>query len=179
LASLAFGEAVGVVDTNVRRWLIRRFGLPTSSAPARLQQLADDLASGGGTRPPDRNEVAAWTHASMDLGAGVCRARAPRCEACPVARGCPSRGWTRHVPVPRQAPFPHSNRAVRGALIRALVAAPNHELTRADAMHATSDSVHVESAAEELEREGLIHTDGDSLRLGPAETSRRAATIGA
>jgi A/G-specific adenine glycosylase len=179
LASLAFGEAVGVVDTNVRRWLVRRFGLPISSAPARLQRLADELAVGGSERPPDRVEVAAWTHASMELGATVCRARVPRCEACPVARGCPSRGRALHIPVPRQAPFPRSNRAARGALIRALAAAPNHELTRTQAMDQLTDSIHAESAADELEREGLLHSDGDQLRLGPAESSRHAATIGA
>jgi A/G-specific adenine glycosylase len=178
LASLAFGEAVGVVDTNVRRWLVRRFGLPLSSAPARLQRLADELALGSRERPPDRVEVAAWTHASMELGASICRARAPRCEACPVARGCPSRGRAIHVRVPRQAPFPRSNRAARGALIRALAAAPNHELTRTQAMDKLADSLHAEGAADELEREGLLHSDGDRLRLGPAESRRHAATIG-
>ncbi|MDP9271936.1 MAG: A/G-specific adenine glycosylase [Chloroflexota bacterium] len=179
LASLAFGEAVGVVDTNVRRWLVRRFGLPLSSAPARLQRLADELALGSSQRPLDRVEVAAWTHASMELGASICRARAPLCEACPVARGCPSRGRAIHVRVPGQAPFPRSNRAARGALIRALAAAPNHELTRTQAMNQLADSFHAENAADELEREGLLHSDGDRLRLGPAESRRRAATIGA
>jgi A/G-specific adenine glycosylase len=179
LASLAFGEAVGVVDTNVRRWLVRRFGLALSSAPARLQRLADELAVGSSERPPDRAEIAAWTHASMELGASICRARAPLCDACPVARGCPSRGRALHVRVPRQAPFPRSNRAARGALIRALAAAPNHELTRTQAMDKLADSLHAESAADELEREGLLHSYGDRLRLGPAESRRHAATIGA
>jgi A/G-specific adenine glycosylase len=36
LASLAFGQPVGVVDTNVRRWLVRRFGLRTSAQPREL-----------------------------------------------------------------------------------------------------------------------------------------------
>ena len=35
MASLAFGEPVGVVDTNVRRWLVRRFGLAPDRPPAR------------------------------------------------------------------------------------------------------------------------------------------------
>ena len=179
LASLAFAEAVGVVDTNVRRWLIRRFGLSSSTSAARLQQLADDLARGNGAESPQSHDVAAWTHASMELGARVCRARAPRCDACPVARGCPSRGRPAHVPVPRQAPFRGSRRAARGALIRALAAARDHELTRADATRAISDKGLVESAIAELEREGLLHTDGDRLRLGPAVSRPGAATIGA
>ena len=45
VASLAFGEPVGVVDTNVRRWLVRRLGL-SRHAPARdLQTTADALAA--------------------------------------------------------------------------------------------------------------------------------------
>jgi A/G-specific adenine glycosylase len=179
LASLAFGEAVGVVDTNVRRWLIRRFGLSTSTAAPRLQQLANNLARGRRAEPPQRHDAAAWTHASMELGADVCRSRAPRCHACPVAHGCPSRGRAAHVPVPRQAPFPHSRRAARGALIRALAAARDHELPRADATRAISAEGQVEVAIAELEREGLLHTDGDRLRLGPAGNRPGAATIGA
>jgi A/G-specific adenine glycosylase len=178
LASLAFGEAVGVVDTNVRRWLIRRFGLSTSTAASRLQQLANDLARGRRAEPPQRHDAAAWTHASMELGADVCRSRAPRCSACPVARGCPSRGRAAHVPVRRQAPFPRSRRAARGALVRALAAARDHELTRADATRAISADGHAEVAIAELEREGLLHTDGDRLRLGPAGSRPGAATIG-
>ena len=33
VASLAFGTPVGVVDTNVRRWLTRRFGLEPTRRP--------------------------------------------------------------------------------------------------------------------------------------------------
>ncbi|MDQ3691077.1 MAG: A/G-specific adenine glycosylase, partial [Chloroflexota bacterium] len=54
VASLAFGTAVGVVDTNVRRWLLRRFGGPDE--PRRLQLLSDSLA-----RPGRSEQVAAWT----------------------------------------------------------------------------------------------------------------------
>ena len=113
VASLAFGRPVGVVDTNVRRWLLRRFGGPDD--PRRLQQLADGLAAAGrGAR------VADWTHATMELGATVCRARQPRCEACPLASACPSRDAAANVPVRRQAPLRGSDRAYRGAVVRIL-----------------------------------------------------------
>ncbi|MGH2445564.1 MAG: A/G-specific adenine glycosylase, partial [Candidatus Limnocylindria bacterium] len=85
IASLAFGMPVGVVDTNVRRWLLRRLCGPDE--PRRLQALADALAAPGvGT------DVAAWTHASMEFGAAICRSRTPLCDSCPIANGCPSRG---------------------------------------------------------------------------------------
>ena len=36
--------------------------------------------------------TAAAAQALMDLGATVCLARIPRCDICPLAKGCPSRG---------------------------------------------------------------------------------------
>ena len=175
LASLAFGEAVGVVDTNVRRWLIRRFGLPATVAAQDLQQLADDLATADPS--PSPMEVAAWTHASMELGAGVCRARAPRCVACPVARSCPSRGRATLVAVPRQAPFRRSRRAGRGALVRVLAAADGYALTVPEAMRSVPDGVDGPRVLADLEREGLVHADGAYLRLGPPAAGGAAGTI--
>jgi A/G-specific adenine glycosylase len=42
--------------------------------------------------------TAASAQALMDLGATVCRARIPRCDVCPLAAGCPSRG-SRYEPL--------------------------------------------------------------------------------
>ncbi|MDP9270751.1 MAG: A/G-specific adenine glycosylase [Chloroflexota bacterium] len=185
IASLAFEEPVGVVDTNVRRWLVRRFGLdPTGAdgAPVRLQALADALAApGGGTADPD--EVAAWTHATMELGAAVCTARRPACAACPIAVGCPSQGHAGAVPVPRHAPFPGSSRAVRGAILRLIAFAPHHRLPQADlhgAMRGLLDRDPAAATAEALaglERDGLVHRQGAFVRLGAREAREGAATI--
>lgn len=85
VAALAFGRAVGPVDTNVRRVLSRAFfagseasGVPPSARE--LQALADSLvpAHAPGT----------WTHALMDIGARFCLPRTPRCEACPLRARC-------------------------------------------------------------------------------------------
>jgi len=173
IASLAFGTPVGVVDTNVRRWLLRRFGGP--DAPARLQSLADALASSG-----RGDDVAAWTHATMELGAAVCSARAPRCESCPIAAGCPSRGMARPVPVPRQAPLLGSDRGYRGALVRQLSVAPGHELAEHVAragMPAGSgpalDDDGWERIVAALERDGLAHRRRGHLWLGRRHTIRQ------
>ena len=48
----------------------------------------------------------------MDLGATVCLARVPRCEACPLAGDCPSRG-TRDEPLRKQSAFEGSFRQRR------------------------------------------------------------------
>ncbi|HEX6474161.1 MAG TPA: A/G-specific adenine glycosylase, partial [Candidatus Limnocylindria bacterium] len=66
VAALAFGRPVGAVDTNVRRWLIRRFGLSSAERPGRLQELADALAAADPR--VTSAEAAAWMHASMEFG---------------------------------------------------------------------------------------------------------------
>lgn len=167
VASLAFGHRVGVVDTNVRRWLVRRFAV--TDAPRPLQALADALATAGGD-----GRAGAWTHATMEFGARVCRARSPRCDACPIAHGCPSRGLARAVPVPRQPPLPGSDRAIRGAIVRALGSARGHALPAAELYGTLGERPEAdrwERVLHALERDGLVHRSDGAVRLG-------AATIG-
>ena len=175
VASLAFGAPVGVVDTNVRRWLLRRFGGPDQPRP--LQALADALAA-----PGRGTAVGAWTHATMEFGAAICRSRDPRCDACPIAGGCPSRGAAAEIGVPRQPALRGSDRAYRGAMLRLLSAAADHALEDRDLRNELArDQRHVGPVLDEagwsrvlgaLERDGLAHRSGGIVRLG-------AATIGA
>ena len=85
VARFAFGRPVLPVDTNVRR-VVQRTGFG----------FGPDAA-----------------HALMDLGATVCLSRVPRCAACPLATGCPSRG-RRFAPLRRQGRFEGSFRQRRG-----------------------------------------------------------------
>jgi len=84
VASIAFGQDVGTVDTNVARVLGRAFrlrGPRGSSARAKaVWRLAHRLV------PPGR--AGDWNQALMDLGATLCTARTPQCERCPVRRAC-------------------------------------------------------------------------------------------
>lgn len=170
VASLAFGLPVGVVDTNVRRWLVRR--LRTEDAPRPLQAAADALAL------LDPSRAADWTHASMEFGARVCRARSPRCEACPVARGCPSRGIDAPVPVARQGSLRGSDRAYRGAIVRELTATHGHEILSvalrerlagaAASIGPILDDERWGRVIAGLERDGLVHRAGPVVRLGAA-----------
>ena len=79
IAAIAFGEHVAVVDTNVARVVARLKGL---EAPTKtdLQQLT--LAMTPLDRPGD------FAQAMMDLGATICRPKAPRCGECPLNAGC-------------------------------------------------------------------------------------------
>jgi A/G-specific adenine glycosylase len=173
VAALAFGEPVGAVDTNVRRWLVRRFGLPDATPVAELQALADALAAAGGPRT-DATEAASWMHASMEFGATVCAARRPRCDACPIARGCPSRSRVRRVPVNHQPALGGSLRADRGAVVRALVASPGHALRISEL---ASVAANPDVVLDSLERDGLAHRRGSLARLGSRATGGSASTI--
>jgi A/G-specific adenine glycosylase len=74
--------------------------------------------------------------ALMDLGATVCLARIPRCDACPLADDCPSAG-TRDEPARKQGRFEGSFRQRRAATLRLVAAAarPRDDLDR-EAVHA-------------------------------------------
>ena len=82
VASIAFGEAVAVVDGNVERVLLRMFGVTEENETAwrRAQRLLDR------DRPGDFNQ------AMMELGATVCTPRAPQCALCPLQPWCEWRG---------------------------------------------------------------------------------------
>jgi A/G-specific adenine glycosylase len=58
--------------------------------------------------------------ALMDLGATICLARIPRCEACPLAGLCPSRG-RRYEPLRKQSRFEGSFRQRRANALRAVL----------------------------------------------------------
>jgi A/G-specific adenine glycosylase len=82
IASIAFGEAVAVVDGNVERVLQRVCG--KRLAGEQLWALANSVLDG--ERPGDFNQ------AMMELGAVVCMPRAPMCLTCPVVKFCATRG---------------------------------------------------------------------------------------
>ena len=79
VASIAFGERVGVVDGNVRRVFSRLFDLPDPS-PSELRSIAAELVDPD--RPGDFNQ------ALMELGATICTPRSPSCSACPFGDRC-------------------------------------------------------------------------------------------
>jgi A/G-specific adenine glycosylase len=170
IASLAFGEPVGVVDTNVRRWLVRRFGLAATASLGELQSVADALAAEGNAA-----DAAPWTHATLEFGAGICTPRNPHCDACPIADACPSRGMPAMVPVPHQATFAGSARAHRGALLRALAESRSHSVTL-PAGRRIVPAPAFERIVAGLERDGLLHRSEGQLRLGGRPEP--AATIG-
>jgi len=74
---------------------VARFALDRPVLPKDTNVLRV-LERTGGRFGPDS------AHALMDLGATICVARVPRCELCPLAGECPSRG-NRYGPLRKQS----------------------------------------------------------------------------
>jgi A/G-specific adenine glycosylase len=123
VGNFAFGRSVLPVDTNVRR----------------VQERTGESFDGS------------CAQALFDLGATVCLARIPRCDACPLAPLCPSRG-RRYEPLRRQSRFEGSFRQRRAVALRAVAAGQT-----------TNDSEAVAS----LERDGLVTLGSDGRAALP------------
>lgn len=93
VGNFAFGRGVLPVDVNIRR----------------VQERTGEQFD------------AACAQALFDLGATVCLARIPRCELCPLASACPSRG-RRYEPLRKQSRFEGSFRQRRANALRAVAA---------------------------------------------------------
>lgn len=112
VASICFGTPVAAVDTNLRRVLSRWHGSPLDAAEA--SEFAHSVMDAD--RPGD------WNQALMDLGAALCRPRAPSCERCPVETWCTDAAI--YVAPRPQGAFEGSSRQARGAVIRLLLDGP-------------------------------------------------------
>jgi A/G-specific adenine glycosylase len=166
VAAIAFGAAVGAVDTNVRRVLGRTMaGATDALSAADLQRLAD--ASVPADRPAD------WTHALMDVGATVCRSGRPACEECPARPWCrysaeatlsgaaaPLATSTRSRQ--RSAPFSSSTRWLRGRILDRLRDIDGSAWLELVAPIGDHDGVSVSRALGVLAAEGLVERDPDS-----------------
>jgi A/G-specific adenine glycosylase len=82
VAAIAFDRPANVADGNIERVMARLFAVetPLPDAKAELRALAARFVTAD--RPGD------WAQALMDLGAMVCRPKAPLCDRCPTATDC-------------------------------------------------------------------------------------------
>ncbi|MDO8351710.1 MAG: A/G-specific adenine glycosylase [Gallionella sp.] len=100
ICALAFQQRRAILDGNVRRVLARYCGISGSPASKSVEQLLWQQAE---ALLPER-DVAAYTQALMDMGATLCTRSRPRCDSCPVQRGCVAHqtGRVADLPTPRQ-----------------------------------------------------------------------------
>ncbi|MDO5628074.1 MAG: A/G-specific adenine glycosylase [Mobilicoccus sp.] len=164
VAAFAFGRRATVVDTNVRRVearLISGDALPALALTRAETTLATSLL------PADDDDAAAWNVASMELGALVCTARAPRCEVCPVADLCAWRlagSPAYDGPARRGQAWAGTDRQVRGRLMALLRDSPD-PLTGEDLAHAWPDAAQRDRCLASLIEDDLVEQDGSRYRL--------------
>ena len=136
ILSFAYGKHIAVIDTNIRRVLIRAF-TGTESHGGSTTQSDRELAAA--VLPEDNHVTAAtanatnttnttctssvWNQAIMEIGATICTARSPQCTVCPLQTWCRFKaagfpGLGRHTR-PQQH-FAGTNRQVRGIILQAL-----------------------------------------------------------
>ncbi|MFF2621701.1 HhH-GPD family protein [Oerskovia jenensis] len=163
--AFAHGRRAVVVDTNVRRVLARAVSgtaLPAPSYTAAERRLATSLT------PPGDDDATLWAAASMELGALVCTARSPRCEACPVADLCAWRAAgsppDEHGARRRTQSWEGTDRQARGRVMAALRGAdgPVHR----DVVGGLwPDAAQLGRCVASLVEDGLVERDGEVYRL--------------
>jgi A/G-specific adenine glycosylase len=98
VAAIAFDAPANVVDGNVERVMARLYAVEAALPAGKPQLKALAAALAANERPGD------WAQALMDLGAVVCRPRAPLCERCPLAFACAARAAGAPETYPRRSP---------------------------------------------------------------------------
>lgn len=171
--SFAFGKRIPVIDTNIRRVLSRVFlGVESrgGSASRDERSLAESvLPEDDGTVDASEQGLSCqsasviWNQSVMELGAVICTAQAPRCEACPLQADCvflaagrPGLGERRTRPRQR---FQGTDRQVRGIVLNALRQASadgGPALPRAEVERLWADRVQLDACIASLDDDGLL-----------------------
>lgn len=139
----ADGQDAPAVEVNVRRVVERVTGrrLTDREAETAMVEVGAPLLG--------RDRLLAL----MDVGAGPCRPREPRCDECPLGARCATRGPLELETKSRQAPFEGSFRQRRGVVLARLRSGPT-PVALLDAR-----------ALRSLVADGLAAVDGDGARL--------------
>jgi A/G-specific adenine glycosylase len=169
VVAFAHGGRSVVLDTNVRRVLARTLAGHALPAPA---QTAAEVRAATALVPRVPARAAAWSAAAMELGAVVCTARAPRCDACPVADLCHWRaaGYPPdpHADRRRTQGWTGTDRQVRGRVMGRLRESPGPVPVTA-VRDVWPDAAQLDRCLDGLVADGLVqlggHDDDPVLRL--------------
>jgi len=162
VAAFAGGARVAVLDTNVRRVYARVFGGAADAGPGSPTVAERAAASARIPAPPGDYSVAV-----MELGALVCTARSPRCDACPVSGACAwlAAGRPEADRPRRTQTYAGTDREVRGRLLAVLRACAG-QVAAAELDLAWPDAAQRHRALAGLVADGLVeHAGADRYRL--------------
>lgn len=143
VSAFAFDRDLPMIDTNVRRILVRVFFRDAIPADMVLYAFAQLMIPKGKGR--------AWNYAMLDLGAMLCTAR-NHSEACPMDE---LHGVVEDFVHKRpQKKFLHSDRFYRGRIVAQLVGGPSTKRNLAKTLGLTAPRI--DALLHELLREKLI-----------------------
>ncbi|WP_369824912.1 A/G-specific adenine glycosylase [Cellulosimicrobium sp. TH-20] len=159
VTAFAHGRRAVVVDTNVRRVLARAVGGVALPAPS---YTAAERATAAAVAPPDDDDAVLWAAASMELGALVCTARAPRCGVCPVRDACAwrlaGRPGDEHAARRRTQAWAGTDRQARGRVMAALRDAPG-PVPRGVVAEVWHDAAQLDRCVASLVEDGLVEQE--------------------
>lgn len=159
VAAFAYRQRHVVLDTNVRRVLARAVSgmAERSNASASAPTVAERRVAAE-LLPDDGERASRFSVALMELGALICRARAPQCDRCPIADRC---AWRRvgyppsAKPARRTQGYEGTDRQARGAVLAVLRAQPG-AAQRSQLLAAWTDDVQLDRALDGLVADGLV-----------------------
>jgi A/G-specific adenine glycosylase len=163
IASFAFSQRAVVMDTNIRRLFARAVlgvNAPSPSISRIERELANQLL-------PETN-AHRWAAATMELGALVCTARTPSCDACPLKGACQWRLADFPITVTTRAQsWTGTDRQCRGVLMQILRESPT-SVPASVLETAWQDELQRSRCLDQLIREGLIESLPDHTLALPS-----------
>ena len=142
ILSFAYGDKVLALDTNLERVLTRYFAI--DSTKNYVRKYSDFLLAGVNSR--DLNQ------ALMDLGSSICTSSNPKCDICPIEKGCEKFILKSKNPIEK---FKGSNRELRGKIIKILLV--ENEIAIKEIVDKTSeDEEKIINAINGLKGDGLL-----------------------
>jgi len=98
VAAIAFDRRAVVVDGNIERVVARLFAIdaPLPGAKAEIKRRAGEIWP--------RRRSGDFAQGLMDLGAGICRPKAPMCLLCPISSACEAYAKGAGEDYPKKAP---------------------------------------------------------------------------
>jgi len=97
--SIAFGKRIPIIDANVRRVMMRYLALRGFADTRHDKTISRFLE-----KVFPQNDASSFNQALMELGALVCRSRAPLCLSCPMKKSCLAyqKGIQEIIPKPKK-----------------------------------------------------------------------------
>ncbi|MBA2698892.1 MAG: A/G-specific adenine glycosylase [Nocardioidaceae bacterium] len=164
VTAFAYRKRALVLDTNVRRVLVRWLGgsqFPPQHVTATERLLTETVL------PTDGDVAATWSVALMEVGALLCTATRPTCVPCPVRDLCAWRaaGYPPHDGPPRRGQsYAGTDRQCRGRIL-ALLRDSDDPVAASAVASVWDDAAQRQRALSSLLDDGLVVAHGETLAL--------------